>query len=88
MVSCCTVHSDDKPFKQILKGCWSEFTHESVSETADKAGKIKTASKQQVVDWVVKAWEMMKEKSELISKSFQVTGITSTDILLYEMMLF
>ena len=41
--------SVSKPFKQILKGCWSEFIHESVSETADKAGKIKTASKQKKV---------------------------------------
>lgn len=71
--------SVNKPFKQILRGCWSQFIHESVSEAADKAAKIKTASKQQVLDWVVKAWQVMKEKTELISKSFQVTGITSTD---------
>lgn len=31
------------------------------------------------MDWVVNAWQKMKEKKELITKSFQVTGITSTD---------
>ena len=31
--------------------CWSEFIHESLSEAADKAAKIKTTFKQQVVDY-------------------------------------
>ena len=39
----------NKHFKQILKGCWSGFIHTSVSAAANKAGKIKTASKQQSV---------------------------------------
>ena len=51
--------------------------HKFLSEAEDKAAKIKTAFNQQVLDWVMKA---MKEKSKLIAKSFQVTGITSTDL--------
>ena len=69
--------------KPIMKGCWSQFIHNSVTAADDKATKVKTASKQQVLDWIVKAWETMKEKRELVTKSFQVTGITSTDQLLY-----
>lgn len=45
--------------KQI---CWSDFIHEFLFKAADKAAKIKTASKQKVLDCVVKAWDMMKEK--------------------------
>ena len=71
--------SINKPFKQILKGCWTDFIHTSVTTTPDQTAKVKTASKQQVVDWVVNAWQKMKERKELITKSFQVTGITSTD---------
>ena len=71
--------SVNKPFKQILKGCWTNFVHTSVTAAADHTDKIKTASKQQVLDWVVNAWEKMKDRKELITKSFQVTGITSSD---------
>ena len=49
-----------------------------MAEAAEKEAKIKTASKQQVLDWVVEAWKTIKEKKELIVKSFQVTGIIST----------
>lgn len=51
----------------------------AVSEAADQTAKIKTASMQQVLEWIVTAWEMIKDKKELIAKSFQTTGITSTD---------
>lgn len=37
------------------------------------------ASKQQVLDWVVKACQQIKDRKELITKSFQVTWITSSD---------
>ena len=46
----------------------------------DHTAKIKTAFKQQVLDWVVNAWQKNKERKELIAKSFQVTGITSSDL--------
>ena len=71
--------SINKTFKQILKGCWANFIHTSVQHAADKAEKVKTTSKQQVLDWVVMARQKMKDRRELITKSFQVTGITSSD---------
>ena len=70
--------SINKPFKQILKGCWTNFIHTLVIAAADHTAKIKTASKQKVLNWVVDAWQKM-ERKELIAKSFQVTGITSSD---------
>ena len=70
--------SINKPFKQILKGCWTNFIHTSVTAAADHTAKIKTASKQQVLDWVVNAWQKM-ERKEFITKYFQVTGINSSD---------
>ena len=71
--------SVNKPFKQIMKGCWSRFIHESVTEADDKAVKMKTASKQQVLEWIVQTWQTMQLVRELVTKSFQATGITSTD---------
>lgn len=72
--------SVNKPFKQMLQGSWAEYIHTAMDETADKTAKIKTATKQQVLDWVVSAWERMKDNKDLnVVKSFQVTGITSTD---------
>ena len=47
-----------------------------MTAAADHTDKIKTASKQQVLDWVVDAWQKMKE---LITKPFQVTGFTFSD---------
>ena len=37
---------------------------------------IKTAPKQVVVDWVVRAWTYLKQREDLIQKSFLVTGIS------------
>lgn len=71
--------SINKPFKRILKGCWTNCIHTAVTEAADQAMKIKTASKQHVLVWVVEAWERMKGKKVLITMSFEVTGITSAD---------
>lgn len=50
-----------------------------MTAAADHTDKVKTASKQQVLDWVVNALEKMKKRKELITKSFQVTEITSSD---------
>jgi len=48
-------------------------------DDARKAGnataKIKAASKQQLVDWIVTAVDKLREKPDLIKKSFVVTGI-------------
>ena len=71
--------SANNPFKQMLKGSWANYIHTEVNEIEEQTAKVKTASKQQVLDWMVSAWEKMKDKKDLITKSFQVTGITFTD---------
>ena len=37
---------------------------------------IETASRQTLVNWVVSAWKKLKECPAVISKSFEVSGIT------------
>ena len=37
---------------------------------------IKPASRQTLVNWVVSAWKKLEERPALVSKSFEVTGIT------------
>lgn len=54
--------SINKPFKQILKGYWTDFIHTSVTAATDHTAKIKTASKQQVLDWMMNAWQKIKER--------------------------
>ena len=73
--------SVNKPFKAILRSCWIKFVHEAVvtGPAEDRANKIRPATKQQLVQWIVTAWEQLKEEKDLIVKSFQVTGLTSTD---------
>ena len=42
----------------------------------DPTDRLKTASKQQVVQWVEEAQKYLSERPEMIIKSFQVTGIS------------
>ena len=65
----------NKPFKGILRNCWVEYIADQVQAMCD-ADRVKTASKQIVVDWIVRAWTYLKERQELIKKSFLVTGIS------------
>ena len=64
----------NKPFKQLLKASWAQYLKRAVSSTQDGT-KVKTATRQEVTDWIVSAWQAMKEKRELIRKSFQVCAL-------------
>ena len=64
----------NKPFKQLLKASWAQYLKQAVASTQDSC-KVKTATCQEVTDWVVRAWQAMKEKRELIKKSFQVCAL-------------
>lgn len=64
----------NKPFKQLLKASWAQYLKRAVSSTQDGT-KVKTATCQEVTDWIVSAWQAMKEKRELIRKSFQVCAL-------------
>ena len=67
----------NKPFKQLLKASWAQYLKRAVSSTQDGT-KVKTATRQEVTDWIVSAWQAMKEKRELIRKSFQVCALTES----------
>ena len=65
----------NKPFKGILRKCWVDDISGEVGR-AEGNERIKTAPKQVVVDWVVRAWTYIKQQEDLIRKSFLVTGIS------------
>ena len=44
----------NKPFKGLLRNKWMDYMQQAVSE--DETSQIKPATKQQVVDWVVKSF--------------------------------
>ena len=64
----------NKPFKQLLRASWAQYLKRAVS-SAEDGQKVKTATQQEVTDWIVSAWQAMKEKRELIRKSFQVCAL-------------
>ena len=74
--------SINKPFKGWLRASWQEHIRAETTrvdlarKAGDMAAKVKPASKQQLVDWIVAAVGKLREKPELIQKSFVVTGIT------------
>lgn len=42
----------------------------------DPTDRLKTASKQQVLQWVEEAHQHLSERPEMVIKTFQVTGIS------------
>ena len=63
--------SINKPLKDHAKKLWLEYMY-SIQDTAKPT---KTATNQQVVDWIVKAQERIS--SEMIVKSFKVTALST-----------
>ena len=67
----------NKPFKTFCRDQWVEWMQERVSQQ-QPGQKIKTASKQQVIDWVEQANKDLDSKKYLIHKSFKVCGISNS----------
>ena len=69
------------PFKDSLRRSWCEYIQSMVQvrESTDSTPleKIPKPTKQQVVDWVVKAWHELQKRQKPIVKSFKVCGISS-----------
>ena len=66
----------NKPFKAILRKCWVEYV--SVVINKDH-GTIPPPSRQDMVDWVEKAFNTISLDTEMVKRSFDVCGITTTD---------
>ena len=61
----------NEPFKGVLRKCWVEYIAEQV-ETVRDTDRVKTVPKQVVVDWIIRAWNFLKEQQDIIRKSFLV----------------
>ena len=66
----------NKPFKNHCRTHWVEYMQQQVA-TQDPGEKIKPASKQQVIDWVVQSNDLLDGNKDMIRKSFLVCGISN-----------
>ena len=64
----------NKSFKNHCRRHWVEYMQQQVA-TQDPGEKIKPASKQQVIDWVVN--DSLDGNKDMIRKSFPVSGISN-----------
>ena len=55
-----SAHNVNKPFKQLLRASWTQYLKRAVSYAGDGQEVITTT--RQVTDWIVSAWQAMKEK--------------------------
>ena len=53
-----------------------QFLSLSAGKHEDPTDRLKTASKQQVLQWVEEAHKHLSERPEMVIRSFQVTGIS------------
>ncbi|MEW8548669.1 MAG: hypothetical protein AB2693_34645 [Candidatus Thiodiazotropha sp.] len=70
----------NKPFKVDLRKSWSSFIRsatEKMREEAEPTERLKAADKATVLSWIVDAVSSLKEKKEIVQKSFKVCGITN-----------
>ena len=66
----------NKPFKSSCRSQWVKYLQQSIVQQ-EPGERFKTASKQQVLDWVVQSNKDLDSKKELIRKSFLVCGISN-----------
>lgn len=69
----------DDPFSGGSETELEEHQHQEITELLLRRKKpmaVKPASKQTLINWVETAWRKLKEKPDMVAKSFVVTGIT------------
>ena len=72
----------NKPFKAILRKCWVEHVNKAVEKMPTPTPsdyKLPPPTRQDMVDWVEKAFQIISDDKDMIMKSFDVCGITTTD---------
>ena len=72
----------NKPFKAILRKCWVEHVNKAVEKMSTPTPsdyKLPPPTRQDMVDWVEKAFQIISDDKDMIMKSFDVCGITTTD---------
>ena len=66
----------NKPFKQVCRQEFQSYCRSQLSTMSSSADRLKTASKQDICQWVVIAQNYLTAHPEMIIKSFKVTGIS------------
>ena len=66
----------DDPFCSSDEGEDNADVLRILSRKPQAAVVVKPASRQTLVNWVASAWKKLEERPALVSKSFEVTGIT------------
>ena len=66
----------NKPFKAILRRYWVEYVSEMINK---KYVQLPPLSRQDVVDWVEKAFNYISNNFQIASRFFDVCCITTTD---------
>ena len=67
----------NRPFKSICRSEFAKFCRSQLSTATDPANRLKTASKQEVLNWLQKAQAYLTFDSPMVAGSFKVTGIST-----------
>ena len=66
----------NKPFKHVCRQEFQNYCRSQLSTISDSADRLKTASKQEICQWTIKAQNHLSAHPEMVIKSFKVTGIS------------
>ena len=66
----------NKPFKAILQKCWVQYVSEMINK---EHTQLPPPSRQDMGDWVEKAFNYKSNDIQMVSRSFDACGITITD---------
>ena len=72
----------NKPFKAILRKCWVTYISKLIEQmpaTTPDDFKLPPPSRQDMVDWVEEAYRLISSDKDMVKRSFDVCGITTSD---------
>ena len=72
----------NKPFKAILRKCWVNCISKIIEQmpaTTPNDFKLPPPSRQDMVDWVEEAYKLISSDKDMVMRSFDVCGITTSD---------
>jgi hypothetical protein len=64
----------NKPFKSFVRGAWEDYMMRMAQASREH---IPTASKDEIVQWIINANACLNEQGSMISKAFLVCGISN-----------
>ena len=73
----------NKPFKAGLRRCWVKYVASVVESfpdaNSDSGFRLPVPTRQNMTDWVKEGYDSLAQDQEMVKKSFEVCGISSTD---------